>query len=141
MSAPGKRPAQAERRRKAAAQGITYGSGWCAVPLVVLLSMSGCAHSVRPDYYTPERCFELKDRQATAGTVEAVAQKVALGFVAGGVASEALDKAGVNTGPATLIVAGLALISGAVSMGAESSGESAKQEWGEACSMPAPVVQ
>lgn len=108
----------------------------------VLLFLSACAHGgVRPDYYTPERCFELKDTERTADTVETVAERLALGFAAGGVASEALKEAGINTGPLTLIGAGVAVLAGAVGMGAKSSGTSAAKEHAEYCTaMPVPVV-
>jgi hypothetical protein len=104
--------------------------------LLAALCLSACA-SVRPTYYTPERCWDVRDRASTAAAVRTGSGYVATGLAAGGALAEAL----ADSKPATIALAVGAVLAGAVGLSADSVEKSAASEWGEACLlMPVPVV-
>lgn len=105
---------------------------WCVLPALML---SACA-TVRPDYYTPERCWEVKDRATTAAAVRTGSSYVATGLAAGGALAEAL----ADSQPATIALAMAAVVAGAVGLSADSVEKSSSLEWGEACAMSVPVT-
>lgn len=108
-----------------------------ALCLLMLGMSSGCA-TARPDYYSPEACYELRREARRAGTNEIRSAAIATGLGVGGAVSPMVgDNKTLQIGLAIGVV-----LFGALALGADHQEKEAASEWMENCpraAAPEPV--